>query len=138
MTELQKDISIIQNVLNDYYTEREFVYNKESQLFMCPVCCIEYIENEWIYSVIHSNIINSLCVEESIIIPIEIVKKGIDLKMSAGQFFIFTGGEETTLSEIIFADDVWEYMSLYDVSEEFAVNALTAKILETKCKGSLN
>jgi hypothetical protein len=136
MAEIQKDIDIIYEVLNNYYTEKEFIYNPEAQLFMCPVCCIEYVENEWIYSVVHSNMINSVCIEEAVIISMDIIKNGIDLKLSSGQFFIFN--EDNIIEEIIFADDVWGYMAQYDVSEEFAVNVLTSRVLESKFKKELN
>lgn len=136
MVELQKDINIIEEVLNNYYSENEFVYNKEEQLFICPVCCIEYVDNEWVYSILHSNLINSLYMEEAVLISMELIKKGIDLKMSSGQFFIFD--EENELDCIIFCDDVWEYMSMYNVDEKFAIAALTAKIIENKSKKELN
>ena len=135
MIELKKDISTIQEVLETYYDEKEFIYDEKDQIFMCPICCIEYIENEWVYSIIHSNMINSLYVEEAVLVPMDLIKKGIDLKMSSGQFFIF---DEDELLEVIFADDVWEYMSVYDVTEDFAIHALTARILESKVKDGVN
>ena len=131
MTELKKDIDIIQEILESYFNEKEFIYNEKDQIFVCPICCVEYIEDEWVYSIIHSNMINSLHVEEAVLVPMDLIKKGIDLKISSGQFFIF---DEDELLEVIFADDVWEYMSVYDVTEDFAVNALTARILENKMK----
>jgi len=136
MIELKKDTEIIQEVLKTYYNENEFIHNKEDQLFMCPTCCIEYIEDEWVYSIIHSNMINSLYVEEAMIILMELIKKGIDLKMSSGQFFIFD--EENEIQEIIFADDVWEYMAMYDVTEDFAIIALTARLMEDQAKEDMN
>lgn len=136
MIELQKSIDIIKQILSNYYNENEFVYNEEAQLFMCPVGCIEYIEDEWVYSILHSNMINSMYVEEAVLLSMDLIKKGIDLKMSSGQYFIFNDDNE--LDYIIFSDDVWEYMSMYGVDENFAVTALTAKMMEEQLKGELN
>lgn len=136
MTEIQKDSGIILNILQLYFDHDDIAYTDDT--IICPSCFINYHNSDWLMSLNHSYVNNSFNVENAMMILYDLISNEIKVKLIPGSFIIQTDEDDLQSSDLIDAYDVWVYMDLYDVDEEFALIALASRLLENKLKVGMN
>ena len=100
---------------------------------------LNYIDDIWTMSINHSYVKESYEIEDCVSLMNDFITNDLLVEVVPGAFLIAKDCDHNCESEsckcefdIISAYDVWEYCERYGVSEEFAVTALTAKLIENE------
>ena len=140
-TEIEKDISLLLEIIQAYYPIGSITFSIENKFVACPPCFLNYIDNTWTMSINHSYVKDSYEIEDCVSLMNDFISNDLVVEVVPGAFLIakdLESEKESCKFDIISAYDVWEYCERYNVSEEFAVIALTARLMEKELKGEMH
>lgn len=135
--DVSEDFLTIKKILQERYGVDGIDANEELNAIGCLFCVIQYSESMWLFSLNNTFVKNSYEINDCLSLVQDLTKSGINFEIVPGSFTIISDDGEI-YDDVVYAVDVWEYMDTYDVNEKFAVNALTAKVIEDNFRKELN